>query len=396
MDAMDLIVPFWRTAPRVLIGLIDMREISRRDFVTLTAAGAAVTPFILERQLALAAGTVTAQQIVDRVKANIGVAWGSDDVDTFKVGDPSTIVTGVVTTSMATLDVLQKAVQAGANFIITAAPTFYSRADASTPAGRGAGAGRAGAPPAAARGQGQAAGRAAGQGAAPAQPPSPATVSGPGTGASAPMPPTPVMPQSVVPPAQAAGRGAGTSPPADPVFAGKNAFIEKHKLVVFRLTQHWNQRTPDPRAQGLATAMGWTKYKTGNDALHYDVPGLTLEALASQLKKTLGVRGGIRAIGDRTMTVRKVGLLPGYSLIQASIAMMPNVDVIVAGEVQEWESATYAQDVAFAGVKKGFISIGRVVNEAPGMQVCADWLRTIVPEVPIRFVTAGDPYWRPL
>ena len=53
------------------------------------------------------------------------------------------------------------------------------------------------------------------------------------------------------------------------------------------------------------------------------------------------------------------------------------------------------QDVAFAGLKKGFISIGRVVNEGPGMQVCADWLKTIVPEVPVRFISAGDPYWRP-
>ncbi len=166
--------------------------------------------------------------------------------------------------------------------------------------------------------------------------------------------------------------------------------------MVFRLTQHWNQRKPDPRAQGLATAMGWTKYKTSDDALRYEVPGISLEALASQLKKTLGTRGGLRAIGDRTLTVRKIGLLPGYTMIQASIAMMPGVDVIVAGEVQEWESPTYAQDVAFAGVKKGFISIGRVINEAPGMQVCADWLKTIVPEVPVRFISAGDPYWRPL
>jgi hypothetical protein len=30
------------------------------------------------------------------------------------------------------------------------------------------------------------------------------------------------------------------------------------------------------------------------------------------------------------------------------------------------------------------------------MQACADWLRTIVPEVPTRFIAAGDPYWRPL
>jgi len=378
-----------------------MTNISRRDFVALTAAGAVATPLVLDAGLAHATPqsvesripdpasrpSLTAQEIVDRIKKNIGIDWSSDDVDTFKAGDPSTIVTGVVTTSMATLDVLQKAVQAGANLVITAAPTFYSKADVSTPVGRGFGPGGGGRGPVPPRG--------AGPGATPA--PSPATVSGPGTGASAPMPPTPTLPQSVVPAPQPPGIATPpTPPPPDPVYAGKNAFIEKHKLVIFRLTQHWNQRKPDPRAQGLAAAMGWTKYKTGDDALQYDVPGLTLNALASQLKKTLGTRGGIRAIGDRTMTVRKIGLVPGYSMIQASIAMMANVDVIVAGEVQEWESSTYAQDVAFAGVKKGFISIGRVINEAPGMQVCADWLKAIVPEVPIRFISAGDPYWRPL
>ena len=209
------------------------------------------------------------------------------------------------------------------------------------------------------------------------------------------MPPTPALPQSVVPPAQPPAAAAAPTP-SDPVYAGKNAFIEKHKLVVFRLTQHWNQRKPDPRAKGLAATMGWTKYSASDDALGYEVPGVTLDVLASRLKKALGTRGGIRAIGDRTTTVRKIGLLPGYTMIEASIAMLPNVDVIVAGEVQEWESATYAQDVAFAGLKKGFISVGRVVNEAVGMQVCADWLTTIVPEVPVRFVSAGDPYWRPL
>ncbi len=375
-----------------------MTHISRRDFVALTAGGAIATPLLLRDGLARAAAGVSAQEIGDRVKKNIGVEWAGDDVDTFKAGDPSTIVTGVVTTSMATLDVLQKAVQAGANLVITAAPTFYSRADASVPAGRGFGAGGPGrgGPP-----------RAGGPGATP--PPSPATVSGPGTGASAPMPPTPPLPQAVVPPPLPPGASATAAPPAppppDPVFAGKNAFIEKHKLVVFRLTQHWNQRKPDPRALGLAAAMGWSRLRQGyggpsdrtpDDYLRYDVPAVTLDALASQLKKTLATRGGIRAIGDRTISVRKVGLLPGYTTIQAAIAMLPNVDVVITGEVQEWESATYAQDVAFAGVRKGFISIGRVVNEAVGMQVCADWLKTIVPEVPVRFIPAGDPYWRPL
>jgi putative NIF3 family GTP cyclohydrolase 1 type 2 len=366
-----------------------MKHMSRREFAALTVAGTAVgvvSP--LARGLASGAAPVTAAQIVDRIRTQIGGTWAPDDIDAFKIGDPATVVTGVVTTSMATLEVLQKAVQVGANFVITATPTFYSRADVSTPGGRGLGAGGGGG-----RGLGAA------RGAAPAgpPPPNPATVSGPGTGASAPMPPPRPLPESIVPPAQRGGQGAAAAPvPPDPVYAGKNEFIAKHKLVVFRLAQHWTQRQPDPRAQGLAAVMGWTKYRVGDDALHYEVPPLTLDALASQLKKNLNARGGIRAVGDPAATVRRIGLLPGFTTIQAAIAMMPTVDAIVTGEVQEWESATYAQDVAFAGIKKGFISIGRIVNEGPGMQVCADWLKTVVPEVPVRFIAAGDLYWRPL
>jgi putative NIF3 family GTP cyclohydrolase 1 type 2 len=367
-----------------------MFELSRREFVALTLGGAAAAPLVLDGRPLRAGAAITAAEIVERIKKNIGVEWGGDDVDTFKAGDPSTIVTGVATTSMATLDVLQKAVQAGANLVITAAPTFYTKADLSTPGGRGLGAGAVpGRGPVPARGAG-AAGPSGAAG-------SPAAASGPGTGASAPMPPAPSLPQSIVPPGQrAAGAPQGAPAPPDPVYAGKNEFIAKHKLVVFRLTQHWNQRKPDPRAQGLAAAMGWTRYKAGDDGLRYEVPVLSLETLAGQLKKTLGTRGGIRVIGERATPIRRIGLLPGYTLIPATIAMMPGVDVIVAGEVQEWESATYAQDVAFAGLKKGFISIGRVVNEGPGMQVCAEWLKTIVPDVPVRFIPAGDPYWRPL
>ena len=362
-----------------------MTELSRRDFVALTAAGAMATPFLLGDAVAHGSAVLTAQEIVDRVKKNVGVDWAGDEVDTFKAGDPSTIVTGVIVTSMATLDVLQKAVRAGANLIVTSAPTFYSKADLSTPGGRGFGAGGAG------RG-----GPPRGGGPGPI-PPSPATVSGPGTGASAPMPPAPALPQPVVPPASPVGAApAPASPPADPVYAGKNAFIEQHKLVVFRLTQHWNLRQPDPRALGLAAAMNWTKYRTSEDALRYEVPAVTLDEVASQLKKTLGSSGGIRAVGDRTITVRKIGLLPGFTMIKDAIAVLPNVDVLITGEVQEWESAAYAQDVAFAGIRKGFVSIGRLANEAAGMQVCADWLKTIVHEVPVRFIAAGDPYWRPL
>src|SRR5262245_23951703 len=115
-----------------------MKDFSRREFVALTVTGA-VAPHVAEPLLfARPVAAVTAGDILDRIKKNIGVPWNAETtMDTFKAGDPATNVTGIVVTSMATLDVLQQAAKLGANFVVTAAPTFYSRADARQPGGRG-------------------------------------------------------------------------------------------------------------------------------------------------------------------------------------------------------------------------------------------------------------------
>jgi putative NIF3 family GTP cyclohydrolase 1 type 2 len=300
-----------------------MADLSRREFAAIAAA----VPLAYARALS-AAVPITAAEVIERVRRNLGVEWKADSVDTVKAGDPSTIAKGIVTTSMATMAVLQQAVKAGANLVITAQPTFYGRADLPTPpAGRG------------------------------------------GANQTAAVP--------------------------DPVFTGKNAFITRSNLVVFRLSDHWRQRQPDPRALGIATALRWTKYQTAGDPLQFEIPALRLDALAGNVKDALRSRGGIRVVGDPAIRVQRVGLLPGTTPIQAALKMLPAVDVIVAGEVREWESVEYARDKVFAGEKKGLILVGRVVSEEPGMDVCANWLKTFVSEVPIRHISAGDPYWRP-
>ena len=179
------------------------------------------------------------------------------------------------------------------------------------------------------------------------------------------------------------------------MFAAKNEFISRNNLVVFRLSDHWRQRQPDPHAQGIAAALRWSKYQSAGDPFRFEIPALTLNALASNVKSALRSRGGIRVIGDPRTVVQRVGLLPGTTPIQAALKMLPSVDVIVAGEVREWESVEYARDKVFSGENKGLILVGRIVSEEPGMEVCANWLKTFVSEVPIRHLSAGDPYWRP-
>jgi putative NIF3 family GTP cyclohydrolase 1 type 2 len=72
---------------------------------------------------------LTAREVIARIQQQVGVPWQSDTVDTFKAGDPEAPVTGIAVTMMATLDVLQRAVAAGDNLIITHEPTFFDHLD---------------------------------------------------------------------------------------------------------------------------------------------------------------------------------------------------------------------------------------------------------------------------
>jgi putative NIF3 family GTP cyclohydrolase 1 type 2 len=72
---------------------------------------------------------LTARDVVERIKQNIGVPWTEPTVDTFKDGDPATPVTGIAVTMMATFDVLQRAAAHGANLVITHEPTFFDHLD---------------------------------------------------------------------------------------------------------------------------------------------------------------------------------------------------------------------------------------------------------------------------
>jgi len=72
---------------------------------------------------------ITAREVVEEIKRQVGVPWQAETVDTFKAGNPDTPVTGIAVTMMATMDVLQRAQAKGLNFVITHEPTFYAHLD---------------------------------------------------------------------------------------------------------------------------------------------------------------------------------------------------------------------------------------------------------------------------
>src|SRR5438046_10622439 len=124
-------------------------------------------------------------------------------------------------------------------------------------------------------------------------------------------------------------------PAPNPSFTAKNDFIKTNRLFIWRFSDHWRQRTPDPLAIGLTDALDWSKYRAANNPALVTMPATTLDKLVSDLKKKLNVRGGIRVVGDPQLKVQKIGLLPGTTAIQAALKLLPQVDAIIAGEVSE-------------------------------------------------------------
>jgi putative NIF3 family GTP cyclohydrolase 1 type 2 len=102
-----------------------MSNLSRREFVLMAAGSLAVSKLAQAQQ-----GKLTAGEIVDRIKKNIGVPWNDSTYrDTFKIGGPDSPVEGICSSFESNLSVLEKARKAGLNMFITHEPTFWTDGD---------------------------------------------------------------------------------------------------------------------------------------------------------------------------------------------------------------------------------------------------------------------------
>jgi len=292
-------------------------ELSRRSFLAGGTANVACG-FAAAAPLAQRNRRLTAADVVDRVKKNVGMPWLAQTVDRIVAGSDDTPVIGVATTMMATLDVLRRAAAARRNMVITHESTFYSHQDRIEDIRE------------------------------------------------------------------------------DATYQFKTDFIRRNDLTVFHFHDHWHRRSPDGIAVGMARELGWERYASASGPREFVFPGWPLAKLAGELQSKLKIRA-MRVVGDPQLTAGRVlaswgnvSLVPGLPYLAR-----PDVDVLIVGETHEWELVEYVQDQIASGKKKALILLGHVVSEQAGMKDCAEWLKTFISEVPIDFIAADEPFWRP-
>ena len=183
----------------------------------------------------------------------------------------------------------------------------------------------------------------------------------------------------------------------DPTFQFKRDFIARHDIVVFHFHDHWHRMTPDGIATGMARELGWEKQADPKSPRQFVFPATPLAQFARDMQARLMVRS-MRIVGDPKLPVTRIAASWGYASLMPgliNLAARPDIDLVIVGETREWELVEYVQDQIASGAKKGLIVLNHVVSEQAGMKYCAEWLQPLIPEVPIEFVAASEPFWVP-
>jgi putative NIF3 family GTP cyclohydrolase 1 type 2 len=182
----------------------------------------------------------------------------------------------------------------------------------------------------------------------------------------------------------------------DAVWREKEKFIQEHHMVVWRFHDDWHRMKPDGILRGVADALQWEGNESVTDPNLFVLPRTTVRDLARTIQQRIGIKT-IRVVGDPNLQVSQIALMPGAAGPQRHLPMLrrDDVEVLVIGEVPEWETIEYVSDAASEGRHKALILMGHVQSEEAGMAYCAAWLKTFIPDVPVRFVPTPDLYWQP-
>ena len=109
---------------------MNTHDPSRRKFIAAGGAALAAHALLGQQQ---GKTPLTAGDVLERMKAHLGMPWLSDamptTVDNLLGGDASIPVRGIATTTMATLEIMKKAVAQNLNMIVSHETPFYLHQD---------------------------------------------------------------------------------------------------------------------------------------------------------------------------------------------------------------------------------------------------------------------------
>ncbi len=177
----------------------------------------------------------------------------------------------------------------------------------------------------------------------------------------------------------------------DDVYQYKAQLLKDHNIAVWRNHDYIHSVTPDGVGLGVLTQLNWGAYYRPDLGNILMLPKTSLSDLIIYLKTKLSISKA-RYIGDLTQSCEKVLFIPGAAggRTQINEASQIKPDVLIVGEIQEWETAEYVRDAQAKGKKLSLIVLGHIASEEPGSEFMAGWLKKNFPAIKSTHVSSKN------
>ncbi|PWK77939.1 putative NIF3 family GTP cyclohydrolase 1 type 2 [Mucilaginibacter oryzae] len=177
----------------------------------------------------------------------------------------------------------------------------------------------------------------------------------------------------------------------DDVYQYKKQLLDKHNIAVWRNHDTIHSLKPDGVGLGFLKQLDWVSYYKPETGNLLTLPPTSLGNLIDTLKKKLKIEK-VRYIGNIAQSCQKVLLLPGAAGGKRQITEMSTKkpDVLICGEISEWETAEYVRDAQAKGDKLSLIVLGHIASEEPGSEFMIGWLKQHVPGVKATHIHPGN------
>ena len=176
------------------------------------------------------------------------------------------------------------------------------------------------------------------------------------------------------------------------VLKQKQELLQKNKIAIWRFHDYWHTHRPDGVSYGVLKKAGWLQYYKAGEPVIVISP-VSLKQITEHLKSSLGI-DHVRVIGDLSQQCGRIGLMPGAAAGQSHVSFIEKEksDVLVVGELREWETAEYVRDAQSMGSKTALIVLGHSVSEEPGMEYLVEWLQPKLSGLKLTHVPSKSPF----
>lgn len=184
-------------------------------------------------------------------------------------------------------------------------------------------------------------------------------------------------------------------PDEDPVLVAKKRFLDENGMVIQRMHGHAHSRPGDAIMTGLLERLGWIADRREGNPPIVELAPTSAGELGRHIKRTCGLQT-LRMFGDPAQPVSTIAVSTGMPGENSQIALLerPGVDAVLLGEVREPEVLGYAQDLASR--RPVAVYLAGHMTEDFGMRNIAEWLGTVFPSLPSRWIPTPDPYTNPV